>query len=276
VSYLAAFLTIVSFQVLIGIFAGFYANWIALITGYFSLGFLFKYLERPQNSTLAIFAALLIATLFAHVYTWSIISLCTGVFLILLVLFRRRDYSQKAILLALLIVAASIAVDVSKSLATNSSSGIFQDVELSGRLMGPDEFARRWDTLTFTVYSALGGILANSVILLLGLYWVFKSSYKYSSTIFLLVFLSMAIPPLFLGDWVAQSRTIYLIPFQIPAALGLTYIVSSRKNTEKADAYKYNNQIWSVNGIVSVVAICAVLTAVAVTILSNLYLVLPS
>jgi hypothetical protein len=273
-SYVAAFLTIISFQVLIGIFAGFYANWIALITGYFSLGFLFRFLQRPQTNTLTIFAALLIATLFAHVYTWAILSLCTGMFLILLLLLRRRDYSRKAILLALLIVGVSAAVDISKSLVTNSSSGIFQDVELSGALMGHEEFARRWDILIFTVHSGLGGMLANSVVMLLGLYWVFKSDYKKPSTLFLLVFLSMAILPLFFGDWVIQSRTIYLIPFQIPASLGLSYLLVKKK-TEKANLYT-SEQNWSILGTTSVVAICAVLFAVAVSILSNIYLVLPS
>jgi hypothetical protein len=273
-SYLAAFLTVVSFQVLIGIFAGFYANWIALITGYFSLGFLFRFLHHPQTSTLMIFAALLIATLFAHVYTWTIISFCAAIFLILLLLLRRRDYSRKAILLALVIVGVSAAVDISKSLATNSSSGIFQDVELSGTLMGPEEFTRRWDILIFTVYSGLGGIMANSVVMLLGLYWVFKSDYKKPSTLFLLVFLSMAILPLFFGDWVIQSRTIYLIPFQIPASLGLSYLLVKKK-PEKANLYT-SKQNWSILSTTSVVAICAVLFAVAVSVLSNLYLVLPS
>ena len=40
--------------------------------------------------------------------------------------------------------------------------------------------------------------------------------------------MSSALVPLFLGDWVLQSRVYYDIPFQIPAAISLYYI--GRKN----------------------------------------------
>ena len=42
----------------------------------------------------------------------------------------------------------------------------------------------------------------------------------------------IGIPPLFFGDWVVQSRVFYNIPFQIPAAIALTYI-SRHENATK-------------------------------------------
>ena len=50
ISVLAAFLTAVSFHVLTGIYAGLYANWFALIIGFLSFMFLFKFLKRPSIS----------------------------------------------------------------------------------------------------------------------------------------------------------------------------------------------------------------------------------
>ena len=270
--FLAAFLTTISFQVLIGIFAGFFANWIALITGYFCLGYLFKFLKDPRKPLLAIFTILLVATLFAHVYTWTVISLCAGVFVILLAILRRTDYSRKAIILILIVIASSIVIDIAKSLATSSSSGIFRDLEFTDVRMGPGEFSQRWSTLVFSVYFGLGGIMANSVIILLALYWVLRSSYREPSTIFLLVFFSIAIIPLFFGDWIVQSRTLYMIPFQIPAALGLTYIMF-HKSMKNRNAY--NHSAVSVTGTLCTIAICSLLTAVAVFVLSNLYKVFP-
>lgn len=270
--FLAAFLTAISSQVLIGIFAGFYANWVALIIGYFCLGYLFKFLKDPRKPTLAMFSILLIATLFAHVYTWTIISLCASVFLILLILYRTTDYSRKASILILIVIASSAVIDISKSLITSSPSGVLRELELSNLHMGAGEFALRWETLAFAVNSGLGGILGNSVVLLLGLYWVLRSNYRKPSTLFLLIFLAMAIIPLFLGDWIIQSRTLYMIPFQLPASLGLTYILF-HKNMDSRNAYK--NSTFTVTGALCCVAICALLTAAAVTVLSNFYLVLP-
>jgi hypothetical protein len=270
--FLAAFLTAISSQVLIGIFAGFYANWVALIIGYFCLGYLFKFLKDPRKPLLAMFSILLIAALFAHVYTWTIISLCASVFLILLILNRTTDYSRKAIILILIVIASSAVIDFSKSLITSSPSGILRHLELSNVHMGVGEYARRWETLAFAVNSGLGGILGNSVVLLLGLYWALRSNYRKPSTLFLLIFLAMAIIPLFLGDWIIQSRTLYMIPFQIPASLGLTYILF-HKNMDDGNAFK--NSTLNVTRALCCVAVCALLTAAAVTVLSNFYLVIP-
>ena len=43
-------------------------------------------------------------------------------------------------------------------------------------------------------------------------------------TIFLMIFLSSALVPLFFGNWGIQTRLFYDIPFQIPAAIALYYI----------------------------------------------------
>ena len=49
-SLIAAFLTAgMSFHILVGIYAGLYANWIALIFGYLSLIFLFRYLKKSEK-----------------------------------------------------------------------------------------------------------------------------------------------------------------------------------------------------------------------------------
>ncbi len=274
IPFIAAFLTTVSFQILIGIFAGFFANWIALITGYFCLGYFFKFLKEPRKPTLVIFSVLLIVTLFAHVYTWSIISLCAGIFLILQILLKRTEYSRKAVILLLIVIAISIVIDVSKSLATNSSSGVLRGMELSDVRMGSVEFAQHWDTLAFAVNFGLGGIMGNSIIILLGLYWILRSDYKEPATMFLLIFFSIAIIPLFIGDWIVQSRTLYMIPFQIPAAIGLYYIFSYKKR-ENRNANKGSAIAITVSGTLCGIAICAVLTAMAVFVLSNLYLIYP-
>ena len=74
VALFAAFLTAISFQTLIGIYAGFYANWLAIIIGYLSFYFLFRYLKNPSRLNLIAYSILLVILLFTHVYTWTIFS----------------------------------------------------------------------------------------------------------------------------------------------------------------------------------------------------------
>ena len=42
--------------------------------------------------------------------------------------------------------------------------------------------------------------------------------------VFLIIFLSAGIVPLFFGSWTIQTRIVYDMPFEIPAAISLYYI----------------------------------------------------
>jgi hypothetical protein len=72
----------------------------------------------------------------------------------------------------------------------------------------------------------LGGVFSNFIILTLGLFWVLKSNMREPHTIFLMIFLSAGLVPLFFGVWTIQSRVFYDMPFEIPAAIALYYISS--------------------------------------------------
>jgi len=82
VALVAAFLGAVSFHTIIGIYAGFYANWLALIVGYLSMLFMFRYLKNGSRTNLFVFFGLMVATLLFHVYTWTILAAVAGMFLI--------------------------------------------------------------------------------------------------------------------------------------------------------------------------------------------------
>ncbi|TLX88756.1 MAG: hypothetical protein E6K94_11735 [Thaumarchaeota archaeon] len=83
-SLLSAFVTAISFHTLIGIYAGSYANWIALIVGYLSILFLLRSLKETNKLNCGLFFMLLVTLLFTHIYTWSILILVMGVFLLVL------------------------------------------------------------------------------------------------------------------------------------------------------------------------------------------------
>jgi hypothetical protein len=224
-SLLSAFVTAVSFHTLIGIYAGSYANMLALIVGYLSMIFLLRSLKNASKLNLGIFFMLLVTLLFTHIYTWTILTLVMGVFL--LVLLKLKYYERKNVFLLLIILSSSALIDVARMVVTGANSGIgfeiFPPLDSELRL-GSEQFATRWSSLIDTTQNYYGSLFANSIIYGLSLYWLIRSRLKEVSTIFLVTFLSIGIIPLFLGNWSVQTRVFYDIPFQIPAGIAMTYI----------------------------------------------------
>ena len=256
VSLIASFITAVSFHTLIGIYAGFYSNWFALIVGYAGIIFLLRYLREYRIRDLAVFSALLFFTLFSHVYTWSVIAIVMGVFLA--VTFVRNQDKRKASAIMLIILASSVAVDLARATFTEATGGMERDLKLADNLTGPDQFNQRWSNLRYTSTTFVGGIFGNVVILALGLYWMYKSQMDKTSTILLLAFFSVGIIPILIGDWIVQTRILYDIPFQIPAAIALSQIRDKPK------------------GNILFASICVWLVFIAVRTASNFYFISPT
>ena len=222
-SLFASFLTAVSFQTLIGIYAGFYSNWFAIIIGYLSFIFLLKFLKKSSILTLSLYTVSIMLLVFAHVYTWSVFLIVTTIFLA--VMLKLNYYSRKNIILLLSILFVSIIVDIAKVAIIGSSSGIVKDVLIAGGGgIGLKEFALRWNNLIDIVQNWYGTQFSNFIILTLGVFWLWFSNFKRQVNIFIVIFLSIGLATLFFGSALVQGRILYDIPFQIPAALSLTYI----------------------------------------------------
>lgn len=228
IAIITSVLSAISFQTLIGIYSGFYANWLALILGYSAFGFLIRCLKRPSKIGLVALGLLMTGLLFAHTYTWTI--MISVAFVFLFVLHILNYYSRKHFLLLYLVLSSSIAVDVLKSSWTGSLTGYDADVSIGfGHGFGVSQFSNRLVSLAETIQTYYGGVLANIAILGLVMYWLVGSNMRELVSIFIMIFLSTALIPLFIGDYVLQSRVLYDIPFQIPAAISLYYI--GRKNS---------------------------------------------
>jgi hypothetical protein len=254
-SILASFLTAISFQTLIGIYAGFYANWLALIIGYLSFYFLIKFLKKPGKLNFTLFSTLMVILVFTHVYTWSIFAIAIGIFLAIML--KMDYYHRRSIILVLIVLFSSVVVDIARMTVTGSSSGIGFDIKLADVTLGPEHFALRWANLIDTTENYYGTQFGNSVIFALCLYWLFHSYLRQESTIFILIFLSLSIVPLLFGNWQVQSRVLYNIPFQIPAGIALSYISKQR------------------DGGIILLAICLWLLAISIRSVSNFHFVLP-
>lgn len=260
-SLIAAFITAISYQTLIGIYAGFYANWIALILGYFSLVFFLRCLNGGSMKNLALYGVLTIMVLFAHVYTWSILSIVAGLFLIITIAktYRMANMRKRNAILLLVVLLSTLVLDVGRSNIIGTSGGIEGDFEWANTLLvGPDQFLSRWNNLSYTMTTFVGGLFANFIVLGLGLYWLVRTRMQDSSTIFLIIFLSIGILPFLIGEWVIQTRVFYNVPFQIPAAIAVTYLIQGQ----------------SIKWLRSIPIVIWLVTA-AIIALSNFYLVVP-
>jgi hypothetical protein len=239
IALIAAFFGAVSFHTLIGIYAGFYANWLALIVGYISIAFLFRYLRSGRLSDIVVFSTLLIGVMFLHIYTWTVLAAVSSTFLVamLLVTIWKNNkkhnannvsnlFTRKRIIWLLIAILLSIVIDITKVLLIGSSGGVEQDIKVAQTNLDIEHLSMRWRVLNATMHDSLGGVFSNFIILLLGLFWVLKSNMREPGNLFLVIFLSAGIVPLTFGLWVLQTRVLYDIPFEIPAAIALYYISS--------------------------------------------------
>jgi len=223
-SLFASFLTAVSFHTLIGVYAGIYANWLAIIIGYSAFVFLIKFLKIPSKRNFIIFSVLVFLLLFSHVYTWTILTLF--MFIFLGVAYKLKLFETKKIILIALILTLSVVIDISKSIFTDSVGGIEQDVLIAGTKIGTENVFTLEKNLIESIQLFAGGQFGNILILSLCVCWLLMSKLYSMPNIFIGVFFSIALLPILFGEDVIQTRILYNIPFQIPAAISLTYFIN--------------------------------------------------
>lgn len=254
-SLFASFLTAVSFQTINGIYSGIYANWLALTIGYLSFVFLIRFLKTATKINLLSYSALLVILLFTHVYTWTVLILVMSIFLV--VMYKMNQYQRKSIIILSLVVVSSIVIDVLRTILTGVSGGIESDIGIANKEAGITQLSLLWSNLTETIQNYAGGQYSNFIIFALGVYWLFRANPRTLSSVFLVIFLSIGILPLLFGNEVIQSRVLYEIPFQIPAAIALTYMMKK------------------LNGSLIILPLCIWLLAISIRTVSNFYLVWP-
>ena len=246
-SLFTAFMSAVSFQLLIGMFAGFYANLLALSFGYLSFLFMFKLLRSAElrPSYLAAFIVSFVLLYLSHTYSWTIFAIVTAILLAIFFFKGKqkrgaynidladrgsKDEKPRVILLISIVLVAVLVTDIGRSMFTGTQSGIGRDLAIAEESSGATQFLTRWDTIQDTVFVFGGGITANIIVLGLGLYWLFRSNPQLLASVLLMLFLAAGMIPLVLGDWIVQSRVLFNIPFHIPAGIALSMILAKPKN----------------------------------------------
>jgi hypothetical protein len=218
---LASILTAASHQVVIGFYAAFYANWLALITAFISIMFLLRSLHGNGSSiSLVLFTIFTILTLFFHSFTWSYFIAVVVLFLTWSAIsYKRAKRSLHIIIILVLITSGIIATEFIRSYYTGTHDIFTKDLSNPVTETGLGEYIKRWTNLNTTFRVYLGGFLTNFAILLLLFLWTIKANYNSNSDRIFLSMIFVSLLPILFGDFVVQSRILYNIPFQIPASL---------------------------------------------------------
>ncbi|MBS7626009.1 hypothetical protein KEJ51_03055 [Candidatus Bathyarchaeota archaeon] len=227
----SAFLSLFSITTTVGIYAGVFANWLALGWGIIFLTLLHRMWQRPSfnNILSSIFASLMV--LATHPWTWAVLIVTTSAFFILNMIISSLTGHRGQLIIAVKTGLPTLAVNIGLLgiILMIYRQGEFMRLSISGlSALKYENLIIFWHNITFTIQYYVGGFLANSPILILsiaGLYSLRKHSEQLGS-IFNLLLIAMSLPMLFVDSW-WQWRLIYMVPYQIPAIFGTLAILNN-------------------------------------------------
>jgi hypothetical protein len=277
IAVIVAMAAALSPQIVVGLYGGFLANWLALIPGFLAILLAVRIADemgkvRNQDISrkhIAIYASCFFATLtlamLFHVYTWGFVILVSILFAFfsyfsmrkVRIVTKRDALKMVAVLVG--VIVASIVTDIAKSFLFSTSSGLVEDTFLAGRTFDLGNFSSRWEILGFTLEAYVGGFLSHPGVMMLAFFWVSKGSYTrgFERIIFSMLFV-LTVPLLF-GNTVIQARLLYMVPLFIPAIFA-----ACNMHREKGLASK-----------IAIVALLFSLATYSLRAMANLYLVLP-
>jgi hypothetical protein len=144
-----------------------------------------------------------------------------GLFLVV-ILFKNKRKNKKLLLYTFISILPSIILEITRMLLINTS-GVKSELSFAAhREVGIHGLSTIWHNLIDTTHLHLAGQIANPIIILLVIYWLFNTKSKENYTIFFIIFFSLFALPVLFADDVIQTRFFFEIPFQVPAAIALT------------------------------------------------------
>lgn len=214
----------------VGLFAGIFANWLAMGFAVLSLFCLFRTLR--ERSRLSAFGALSFAylTALSHIWTWTVLIACywLGSALFLLGHSQKSDMlPNREVLgrLAAILVAITLPVVVLSLILPELNGVLFSPGVTVYGIAGSMRFERIyqvWFLMSFTLTEYVGGLLGYPLAIVLGLAGIIfmaKSGLRASPFLMAWLFVT-SITTLMLDSWY-QWRVLYVIPFEILAATAI-------------------------------------------------------
>jgi len=236
ISIISAFLGLFSIATTVGIFAGVYANWLALGLVLILWALLLKMWQNPSRILILITVITSFLILITHPWTWAIILASLAAYLVFNLIFHFSDNNkipQKFTTNKSTLIVLGINFILLVILLAAFSSGEF--IRLSTEVlaaMNTKYIIQFLGVITYSLRFYVGGFLANTIIIItciLGLIII-----KFLKRQFYAVFISLLviafIPLLLLDSW-WQWRLLYMIPYNIPVTLFIFYASEASKKS---------------------------------------------
>ncbi|RLG53580.1 MAG: hypothetical protein DRN95_09345 [Candidatus Hydrothermarchaeota archaeon] len=228
VSFFAAFLSVSSFHVSVGMYAGFLSNWMALIELYLFAGFFFGFLKR--KSYLRIIAALLlsIALLFTHSWTWGMFMGILMVYLLLIYIkskpLRWELSLESRILFA--IIGINVLVGIIRNYALGWTAGDFETLKVARAMVSSSSLTSFWGDTLYTFFHTMYGFFVNPIALLLAVLGSAVIIFDEKPVNRYLISWLMCSSIFFVlsSGWSVKSRILFNLPLPVFEAVGLAVV----------------------------------------------------
>ena len=222
---LSAFLALFSITTTVGVYAGIFANWLALGWVVLFLGLLLRMWHKPSWPNILLSTLVSFAILLTHAWTWAVTLASLMVFVMLSLFLSLATHGTSprgpAIKSSLLVVGMNLMILLLA--ASLFLTGEFIHLSSEGiAAISLNNFTSFPSAVAFTARYYVGGFIANPPIILIAIIGlVFSRRFgQHVSLLLSSILLVTSTPLLFVGSW-WQWRLLYMVPYQLPAVFGV-------------------------------------------------------
>jgi len=215
---LASLMTSLSFQITVGLWAGFYANWLALAEAYFLLSAILKVSKSESRSSLFVALSLSLAILFTHPWTWDFMMVLCALFMFSQSL---ANHDVKLARLAAVFLSVNALVDALRFFTLNASGTGIAGLDTIITGIDLSQLASFWPNVVATLVQYDAQLMAESVVLglaMITIWRVLSTREGFSKLLSMWVILA-SLPFPFLSS-LLQARIVYMLPIPILASTG--------------------------------------------------------
>jgi len=226
IAAVASLFSVLSFNTTVGLWAGFYANWLALSETYVFLTAFLKFSKSASTSRFAVLTLLSISILLTHPWTWAIVLAVTTLFVLIGFREERNVKLAKALLVFL---GINIFLEVAK---TQIFGGLIVSQDTSPILSGAGLLSSQglWQNLLTTLFTFYNGLLGNAILLGLPAIAMLFLKFKDRFERLLIVWVALSSIPFLALTSPLQTRILYDMPLPVITALALLFLTRQLGN----------------------------------------------
>jgi len=166
---LAAFLSVASFHISVGMYGFFLSNWMALIELYLFMGFYFSSLRKKSCLRMAAALLLSICLLFTHSWTWGMAIGVLFIYLLFTIISKRKKRSESKfeIRILIILILVNVLVCIVRNYTLGWAAGDFETLKTAQKIVSTSALGFFWEDLLYTFLHTMYGFFVNPMALLL-------------------------------------------------------------------------------------------------------------